>query len=157
MGFGMGLFDGIFNKDQVAALQRELNEKKLELQRISGANDSLRSNVDELKAQVSQFLVAIEEKDRQISALNDAAIKHAEDLKALDASREQDNLEWSTRLYESQTSAEDKERLILGFKESLHDAHLEKVSLVKKMETIQRELEDQKASAAQIIDRKSVV
>lgn len=151
MGFGMGLFDGIFNKDQVAALQRELNEKKLELQRISGANDSLRSNVDELKAQVSQFLVAIEEKDRQISALNDAAIKHAEDLKALDASREQDNLEWSARLYESQTSAEDKERLILGFKESLHDAHLEKVSLVKKMETIQRELEDQKASAAQII------
>lgn len=151
MGFGMGLFDGIFNKDQVAALQRELNEKNLELQRISVANDSLRSNVDELKTQASQFLAVIDEKDRQISTLNDAAIKHVEDLRVLDASREQDNLEWSARLHESQTSVEDKERLILGFKESLHDAHLENASLVKQMQTVQRELESQKASAAQTI------
>lgn len=151
MGFGMGLFDGIFKNDQVAALQRELKEKNIQLQRVSGANDSLQSRVDELEAQVSRFLAAIEQKDRQISVFNDTAIKHAEDLKALDVRREQDNLEWSARLYESQTSIEDKERLILGFKESLHGALLEKASLVKKIEADQRELESQKASAAEII------
>jgi hypothetical protein len=147
----MGLFDGIFNKDQVAALQRELEEKKFELQKISNSNDSLRSSINSLEAQVSKYLLLVEERDRLISAFDGVVAKHAEDLKELEVRREHDNLEFSARLHLLQSSVEEKERLILGLKESLRGAHLEKSSLGEKLDEALGELESQKASAAQII------
>ncbi|WP_374663196.1 hypothetical protein [Ramlibacter sp.] len=147
----MGLFDNIFNKEQIVNLRKEVEGRGLELKRLLGVNEKLQSTIGILEGKIREYPRAIAEKDLIIADLTNIASKLEVDANSIERQLEVKSLEFAASLNELKSSLEEKERIVSRLEAALHDAHVAKSAIAEKLGGLQRHIEHQKLNSDRII------